>query len=220
MHARVTIAQVRPGELLETMYLLRESLYPALKQMNGFQGGLLLTNPNTEKVIGVALWETEADIPHVTPPNRDAAFESTGRRGFTRRFFEASPLERMAVIPLLGQAAREIYEVRIQAEATSGGEPTHARVLTAQVQPGNKDEVVGIAQDFEVPILKQRKGFKSYLGLTDGSTGTGLMISLWETEADERAWEIDSKYQELAARLRPLITGLHIVERYEVSVQV
>ena len=220
MHARVTFAQVRPGELHETMYLLGASLYPALKQMNGFKGALLLTNPNTEKVIGIALWEREADIPHVTPANRDAAVESIGRRGLTRRFFEASPLEQMATIPLVGPAAREIYEVRIQVEAASGREPTHARVLTAQVQPGKMDEVVGIAQDLMVPILKQQKGFKSYLGLTEGRTGKGLGISLWEMEAHERAWELDSKYQELAAMLMALITGPPTVERYEVSVQV
>ena len=55
MHARVTFAQVRPGELHETMGLLRDSLYPAFKQMEGFKGALLLTNPSTEKVGGITL---------------------------------------------------------------------------------------------------------------------------------------------------------------------
>jgi len=220
MHARVTFAQVRPGELHETMYLLRQSLYPALKQMKGFKGALLLTNPNMKKVIGIALWKTEADIPHVKPPTRDAVVEPTGRRGFTRRFFEASPLERMAMIPLAGQAAREIYEVRVKFVATSRREPTHARVLTNHIRPGKMDEVVGIAQDFEVPSLKLQRGFKSYLGLTEGRTGKGLGISLWDIETHEKAWELDRKYQELAAMIAPLITEPPTVERYEVSVQV
>jgi hypothetical protein len=107
MHARVTFAQVRPGELRQTMGLLRESLYPAFKQMKGFKSALLLTNPNTEKVGGITLWEIEADIPHVT----DIVAETRGRS--TRRFFEASPLERIAMIPLVGQATREIYQVMV-----------------------------------------------------------------------------------------------------------
>jgi hypothetical protein len=37
MHARVTFAQVHPGELHETMGLLRDSLYPAFEQMEGFK---------------------------------------------------------------------------------------------------------------------------------------------------------------------------------------
>jgi len=219
MHARVTFAQVRPGELRETMSLLRDSLYPALNQMKGFKRALLLTNPNTEKVIGIALWETEADIPHITPPKRDIAVDTRGQRRATRRFFEASALERIATIPLVGQPAREIYEVTVQVDAAAGGEPMHARVLTAQVRPGKMDEVIGIVQDSMAPMLKRQKGFKHYLGLTEGKTGKGLAVSLWELEADERAWEIDSRYHELAVRFMPLISGAPTVERYEVSVQ-
>ena len=96
----------------------------------------------------------------------------------------------------------------------------HARVLMAQVQPGKMDELIRIAQDSVAPILKQQKGFKSFLGLMEGSTGKGLGISLWEREAGEGAWESHSRYQELAARLMPLIAGPPTVECYEVSAQV
>jgi len=181
MHARVTFAQVRPGELHETMGLLGESLYPALKQMKGFKGALLLTNPNTEKFIGIALWETEADIPHIA----DVALETRG----TRRFFEASPLERMAMIPLVGQATREIYEVSVQVEATSGGESMHARVSTCQIQSGQMDEAVRIIRDQTLPFMKERNGFKGGLVLSDRITGKLMTISLWDTEADLRSNE-------------------------------
>ena len=214
MHARVTFAQVRPGELHETMGLLRDSLYPAFKQMEGFKGALLLTNPSTEKVGGITLWEAEADIPRVT----DMAVETSGRP--TRRYFEANPLEQLATIPLAGQPDREIYEVRVQVVAPAGGDPVHAKVLTAQVHPGKMDEVISIAQDSVAPALKQQKGFISYLVLTQDSAGKELTITLWETEVDESNWEIDSRYQELAARIMPLRAGPPTVERYEVSVRV
>jgi heme-degrading monooxygenase HmoA len=35
---------------------------PAAERQKGFKGVLLLTNPNTEKSIGITLWETEADM--------------------------------------------------------------------------------------------------------------------------------------------------------------
>ena len=96
----------------------------------------------------------------------------------------------------------------------------HASVLTVQVQPGKTDEIISIAQDSVVPILKQQKGFEGYLELTQDSTGKELVITLWEKEADERNWEIGSRYQELAAKIMPLLAGPSTVERYEVSVQV
>ena len=213
MHARVTFAQVRPGELHETMGLLRDSLYPAFKEMEGFKGALLLTNSNTEKVGGITLWEAEADVPHVT----EVAVETSGRS--TRRFFEASVLEQLATIPLAGQPDREIYEVRIQFVASTGGEPMHARVLRAQVQPGKMDDLISIAQDSAMPVLKQQKGFKSFLALTQSSTGIILAITLWEKEADDRTWEVDSRYQELTAKIMPLTAGPLTIERYEVNVQ-
>ncbi len=95
----------------------------------------------------------------------------------------------------------------------------HARVLTVQVRPGKMDEVIRIAEDSMAPILKRQQGFKLYLGLTECRTGKGLAVSLWEVEADERAWEIDSSYHQLAAKFMPLISGAPTVERYEVSVQ-
>ena len=212
MHARVTFAQVRPGELQETMGLLRDSLYPAFKQMQGFKGALLLTNRDTEKVRGVTFWETEADVPHVTQR------AASGRPN--RRFFEASPLQQLATIPLSGQPDREIYEVRVRVVASAGEEPMHARVLRVQAQPGKIDKLIHIAQDSVVPVLKQHKGFKGYLVLAQVSAEKILVITIWENEADAMNWEGGNRYQELTGKIFPLTAGPPIVEIYEVSIQV
>ena len=208
MHARVTFAQVRPGELHETMGLVEKSLYPALKQMKGFKGALVLTNPNTERFIGIALWETEADIPHIS----DVAGETRGPGLGTRRFFEASALERMAMIPLVGQATREIYQVSIQVEGASRGKSLHARVSTRQIQSGQMDEAVRILRDQTLPIMKERNGFKGGLVLSDPSAGKLMTISLWETEADLKA-------NEPPGFVNVVATGGPTREVYEVSDQ-
>ena len=110
MYARVTFAEAPPGQLDETVGLVRETLYPALKEQPGFKGALLLANSDTRKIIGITMWETEADIPHISTMG-DTPVEAGAESGPTRRFFEASALERTAMIPLTGQSLRETYEV-------------------------------------------------------------------------------------------------------------
>ena len=114
MYARVTIAQVRPGEMDETVGLIPDSLYQTLKKRKGFKDALLLENKEAGKVMGITLWETEADIPHIGDPTEDITVEDRARGLPNRRFFEASPEERRAMIPLAGQPSRETYEVTLQ----------------------------------------------------------------------------------------------------------
>ena len=61
MHARVTHVQVQPGKMNETIAIFRDSVVPAASQQQGSRGAILLTDPNTNKAIAVALWDTEAD---------------------------------------------------------------------------------------------------------------------------------------------------------------
>jgi heme-degrading monooxygenase HmoA len=62
MYARVLTAPLVPdrtGELTDT---LRNSIMPAARQQQGFKGAILLTDPTTQKVMYISLWETEADL--------------------------------------------------------------------------------------------------------------------------------------------------------------
>ena len=61
MHARVTYVQVQPGKMNEAIAIFRDSVIPAASQQQGNKGGILLTDPSTDKAIAVGLWETEAD---------------------------------------------------------------------------------------------------------------------------------------------------------------
>ena len=45
----------------EAVSIWRDSLLPIAKQQQGFKSGLLLTDPNTGKGIGIGFWETAAD---------------------------------------------------------------------------------------------------------------------------------------------------------------
>jgi len=62
MNAKVVTFQIKPGKQAELTRLFNEFVVPGAKKHKGFKGGMLLTDPNTEKATSVALWETEADI--------------------------------------------------------------------------------------------------------------------------------------------------------------
>ncbi len=92
----------------------------------------------------------------------------------------------------------------------------YARVLTVQLQPGKKEEAIQLYRDSTVPSAKQLQGFKSALFLTDDTTGKGISITLWETEADLLSSESSGWFQEQSAKFAPLFTAQPVREVYEV----
>ena len=97
MHARVSTAEVRPGRIDELVSLSRDSVLPAARQQQGFGGGLWLTDPGTNKVMIVTLWETKEEM------------EAGERSGYYRE--QVGKFGGM----LAGDVVREAYEVSIQA---------------------------------------------------------------------------------------------------------
>ena len=95
----------------------------------------------------------------------------------------------------------------------------NARVVSSQIQPGKTNESVSIYQDSVLPVLKQQKGFKSALYLTDPDTGKALAVSLWETEADMTASWASDYLREQAAKMTEVLAAPGVREHYEVSAQ-
>jgi heme-degrading monooxygenase HmoA len=59
MFARVNILQGPPDRVEDGIRDVRERILPAAKQMEGYQGILLLVDRSTGKAMGITLWETE-----------------------------------------------------------------------------------------------------------------------------------------------------------------
>lgn len=196
----------------ETIGLLRDTLYPALKEMEGFEGAFLLTEPGSERVCGITLWESEDLIPRVT----QTTVQDVGRA--TRRFFEAPPLEQLATIPLAGQPGREVYRVAARHSSSRPLGGARAGVLAVQALPGEMDRVAGIARDSLLPAARQLPGFCLYLALSQVGTGLVLVVTIWESEAHAAGWDTDSQYRQLVASMAPLLDGAPKVDRYAVSV--
>jgi len=95
----------------------------------------------------------------------------------------------------------------------------HARVVLSTAQPGKMDELIKICRDSILPAAKKQKGFKSWFLLTNRDAGKGIVIAMWNTEADMIANEKSGFYQEQVAKVMPLLTGPPTMEHYEVSVK-
>lgn len=96
----------------------------------------------------------------------------------------------------------------------------YARVITSQLQPGKTDEALALWRDSVVPSLKQTKGFKGAYLTGDRSTGKGVTITLWETEADAAAMDTSGQYQQTIALFAALFAAPPTREQYEVLLQV
>ena len=60
MHARMTIANVQPDHFDEALAAVQEAFLPAAQAQPGYGGFLLLTDRDTQQLVGISLWETEA----------------------------------------------------------------------------------------------------------------------------------------------------------------
>ena len=65
MFARVTRLSVSPGHLPEGDQAIEEHLVPALRMQPRYDGGLLLADPESGKMVSVTLWEDEQKM-HAT----------------------------------------------------------------------------------------------------------------------------------------------------------
>ena len=94
----------------------------------------------------------------------------------------------------------------------------YARVTSIRFPPGMKAEVVGVARGI-APLLSQQRGFNGLQVLTDPSVGEGLIISLWETEADAQAGEANPSYIGQMSMMSSFLYGRLDPKTYEVSVR-
>ena len=94
----------------------------------------------------------------------------------------------------------------------------YARVTFATTQPGKTDEITKVVRDSILPAAKKQKGFKGLLSLTDRGTGKGIVIVMWDSEANMTAGETSGFYREQVAKAVPFLAETPTMEHYEVGV--
>ena len=103
MFAQITIFQLNPGALDDLIRRFQDTIAQAVGGQPGFAGMTLLTDPATDRVLSVGLWETEADL-------------LAGERSS----YYQEQLARVKHL-LAGPPIQEIYEVAVQVEITGPG---------------------------------------------------------------------------------------------------
>jgi heme-degrading monooxygenase HmoA len=81
-----------------------------------------------------------------------------------------------------------------------------------------KAEVSSVAQG-SAPILKQRRGFEGLQVLRDPNAGEGIIVSMWETEADAKASEASPSYIGQMSMMSSFLYDPLAPETYELSVR-
>ena len=71
MYARVITFQYQPGKIDEALQIFRESVLPEMRQQAGFQGATMLADRGNNKVVGITLWQTEADLQKSLPSGQE-----------------------------------------------------------------------------------------------------------------------------------------------------
>jgi heme-degrading monooxygenase HmoA len=95
----------------------------------------------------------------------------------------------------------------------------NARVTNIRFAPKMRAEVASVARGL-APIMEQQQGFKGLQVLTNASEGQGIIVSLWETEADAAASEAGSSYIGQMSMMSSFLYERLAPETYEVSVRV
>ena len=97
----------------------------------------------------------------------------------------------------------------------------HAGLTTFRVRPGGTQEAVMIYLGSIVPEMREQRGFRGGLVLSNPEVDEGYTITLcWETEGDAEAYESSGAYQEQVAKLGNLLAEPPTRKLYEVSIQI
>jgi heme-degrading monooxygenase HmoA len=94
----------------------------------------------------------------------------------------------------------------------------YARVTNIRFPSNMKAEVVAVAQGL-APVLENQRGFKGLQVLTDPNSSEGIIISLWETEAEAEASEVSSSYIGQMSMMSSFLHEPLVPKTYEVSVK-
>jgi len=92
----------------------------------------------------------------------------------------------------------------------------YARISIGIAKPDKMNEIDKVVRDSILPAAKKQKGFKGFYHLADNQASKGMILVLWNTEADMTTGESSTYYKEQVAKIAPYLTASPTIERYEV----
>jgi quinol monooxygenase YgiN len=95
----------------------------------------------------------------------------------------------------------------------------YARVTSATIHKDRLDELSALMETSIIPVLEQQAGFAGYFLLVDPETGSGLNVTLWQSEADMNASESSNFYQQQVNKAAALMAAPSTFSTYQVVIQ-
>lgn len=92
----------------------------------------------------------------------------------------------------------------------------YARVFSFKADPEKTDEGIEIYTDGYIPEAEQEPGFIEAMLLGDRSSGTGISVSIWESESAAMESEQNGFVQQVIAKFAGVLTEPPSREGYEV----
>lgn len=94
-----------------------------------------------------------------------------------------------------------------------------ARVTSVSVQPDKVAEVTRVYNESILPAVKSAKGNRAVYLLIDASSGKGMSVTIWDSQADGEAYDTSGSYREQVAKVAPLFSAAPSLATYEVAAQ-
>lgn len=95
----------------------------------------------------------------------------------------------------------------------------YARVTTVSVQPDKVAETTRIYNESILPSVKAANGNRGVFLLIDSTSGKGMSITLWNSEADGQTYDSSGSYREQVAKVSQFFSAPPSLATYEVAAQ-
>lgn len=96
----------------------------------------------------------------------------------------------------------------------------YASITNVNIRPDTAGEATRLWREEILPVTRTLKGWKGAELFTNPQTGEGVAVNLYESEADVNTVESSGAFQQLMAKLAPLMTAPPVRKVYEVSGEV
>ncbi len=94
----------------------------------------------------------------------------------------------------------------------------NARVITVQWKMDRLDEAIRFFREEVATALGEQPGFANTRMLVDQSTGKGMMVTVWASDAELQASENNGFLKEQLVHLSQFFAAPPTIDRYEISV--
>jgi len=198
MHARVTVVQGPPGGLEKGQALFERTMVPALRELPGFAGVVLLVDRESGRGSSISTWDSEEAM-----RGADATIEAV-RAGNRAEMAELG----------IEVVETEFYELTMLARDQPPVAGACVRAISGQGRADSTDAQRDLIRERALPVFRAQKGFRAAISGVNRENARFFASSAWDTAADREASE--AALLPLREEMQQLVEGELQVTRAEV----